>query len=106
MGWSISKIFGKGEEDINELGLVKKEEKEAREISYDRNDIAVALEEELFRTALRTDSVKEISEGLHDEFFKALAEKLIRNRDEGINIVSGLTKGEISFIAGQKEFKR
>lgn len=49
--------------------------------------------------------MKEISAGLHDEFFKQLAEKLIRNHSEGINIVSGLTKGEISFIAGQKEFE-
>ena len=49
--------------------------------------------------------MKEISAGLHDEFFKQLAEKLIRNHSEGINIVSGLTKGEISFIAGQKEFQ-
>ena len=99
------RIFGKGEEKINELGLVRKEEKEIKEISYDKSDRAVALEEELFRTALRADSVKEISTGLHDEFFKGLAQKLIRNREEGINIVSGLTKGEISFIAGQKGFE-
>lgn len=31
------KIFGKGEENINELGLVKKEEKTVKEISYDRS---------------------------------------------------------------------
>lgn len=99
------KIFGKGEEKINELGLVKKEEKEEKEIGYDRTDRAVALEEELFRTALRTDSVKKISAGLHDEFFRGLAEKLTRNREEGISIASGLTKGEIAFIAGQKGFE-
>ena len=49
--------------------------------------------------------MKEISAGLHDEFFRGLAEKLIRNREEGINIASGLTKGEIAFIAGQKGFE-
>lgn len=99
------KVFGEGEQDINEEPMLPKEgEKKGPDFYEKPSDPVLIAEEELVRMALHERFVKEIIPALSDDFYKKLCLKLARNSHAGAGMTTGMDEREIDFLKQQRGY--
>lgn len=98
------RVFGEGEEKINEEPMLPKEEKKGPDFYEKPTDPVLIVEEELVRMALHERFVREIIPALSDDFYKNLCLKLARNSQVGAGMTTGMDGREIDFLKQQRGY--